>query len=151
MPDVKISPVTLVMGLAGVLILGALGWLTFGAKPGPAPPPKLTAEAREYRTNLKLSNVHMQEAESFAQGRLVEILGDVTNVGTRGVKLVEVTCVFFDYAQREVARERVFVVSGSSGGLAPGQTKPFRLPFDTLPESWNQVLPSLVIAQIQFQ
>jgi hypothetical protein len=139
------------MGLAGVLILGALGWLTFGTKPEPAQPPRLTQEAREYLGNLKLSEVHMQAAESFAQGRLVEILGNVTNTGTRSVKLVEVTCVFRDFAQREVARERVFVVSGSSGGLAPGQTKPFRLPFDTLPESWNQIMPSLVIAQIQFQ
>lgn len=151
MPDVKISPVTLVMGLAGVLIVGALGWLTFGTKPAPAPPPRLTSQARAYLENLKLSDVHMQAAESFAQGRLVEILGNVTNAGARGVKLVEVTCVFRDYAQREVARERVFVVSGSSGGLAPGQTKPFRLPFDTLPENWNQIMPSLVIAQIQFQ
>jgi len=139
------------MGLAGVLILGALGWLTFGEKPAPARPPQLTPEARAYLGNLKLSEVHMQEAESFAQGRLVEILGNVTNTGPRGVKLVEVTCVFHDYARREVARERVFVVGGSSGGLAPGQTKRFRLPFDTLPESWNQVMPSLVIAQIQFQ
>jgi len=151
LPDVKISPVTLVMGLAGVLIVGALGWLTFGTKPAPAPPPRLTSQARAYLENLKLSDVHMQAAESFAQGRLVEILGNVTNAGARGVKLVEVTCVFRDYAQREVARERVFVVSGSSGGLAPGQTKPFRLPFDTLPENWNQIMPSLVIAQIQFQ
>jgi hypothetical protein len=139
------------MGLAGVLIVGALGWLTFGPKPAPAPPPRLTQEARAYLGNLKLSDVHMQAAESFARGRLVEVLGNVTNAGMRGVKLVEVTCVFRDYAQREVARERVFVVNGSSGGLAPGQTKPFRLPFDTLPESWNQIMPSLVIAQIQFQ
>jgi len=151
LPDVKISPVTLVMGLAGVLIVGALSWLTFGTKPGPAPPPRLTSEARAYLPNLKLSEVHMQASESFAQGRLVEILGNVTNAGMRAVKVVEVTCVFRDYAQREVARERVFVVNGSSGGLAPGQTKPFRLPFDTLPESWNQIMPSLVIAQIQFQ
>ena len=151
MPDVKISPVTLVMGLAGVLILGALGWLTFGPKPAPAPPPKLTQEARAYLGNLKLSEVHMQEADSFAQGRLVEILGNVTNAGTRAVKLVEVTCIFHDYARREVARERVFVVNSSSGGLAPGQTKPFRLAFDDLANTWDQAIPTLAIAQIQFQ
>jgi hypothetical protein len=34
--------------------------------------------------------------------------------------------------------------------LMPGETKEFRLPFDTLPESWNQALPDLVIAQIVF-
>jgi hypothetical protein len=37
------------------------------------------------------------------------------------------------------------------GGLAPGETKQFRLPFDDIPENWNQVMPQLVIAQIQFQ
>jgi len=151
LPDVKISPISLVMGLAGVLIVGVLGWLTFGPKPGAAPPPQLTPEARAYRVNLKLSEVHMQAAESFAQGRLVQILGKITNVGPRPVKLVEVTCVFSDYAQREVARERVFVVGGAAGGLLPGETKPFRLAFDTLPENWNQIMPSFRIAQIQFQ
>lgn len=151
MPDVKISPVTFVVALAGVLIAGVLGWLTFGPKPAAPPPPTLTPEARAYLPSLQLSNVHMQAAESFAQGRLVEILGEVTNAGARKVKLVEVTCVFKDFSQQEVARERVFVVPPDSGGLAPNQKKSFRLPFDTIPDTWNQIMPSLIIAQIQFE
>jgi hypothetical protein len=149
--DVKISPAGIVIGLAVILILGAFGWLTFGPKPMPPPPPQLTAEAREYLANLKLSNVHMQAAESYVQSRLVEILGDVTNAGNRNVKLVEVTCVFHDYSQREIARERAYIVDGRGGALAPGKTRSFRLAFDTVPESWDQVMPSLVIAQIQFE
>jgi hypothetical protein len=149
--DVKISPVTFVVALAGVLFLGGFGWLTFGPKPAPPPPPQLTAEARAYLPNLKLSNVHMQAAESYAQGRLIEILGDVTNAGNRGVKVVEVTCVFGDYSGQPIARERVFVVGGIGGALGPGQTRSFRLPFDTIPDSWNQAMPGLVIAQIQFE
>jgi hypothetical protein len=149
--DVKISPVTFVVALAGLLFVGVFGWLTFGPKPAPPPPPQLTTEARAYLPNLKLSNVHMQAAESYAQGRLIEILGDVTNDGNRVVKLAEVTCVFHDYSGQPVARERVFVIGGSSGPLAPGKTKSFRLPFDTIPDSWNQALPGLVIAQIQFE
>ena len=151
MPDVKISPVTFVVALAGVLIAGVLGWLTFGPRPQPPPPPTLTPEARAYLSNLQLSNVHMQAAESFAQGRLVEILGEVKNAGSRKVKVVEVTCVFRDFSQQEVARERVFVVPPGTGGLAPNQTKSFRLPFDTIPDTWNQIMPSLIIAQIQFE
>jgi len=151
LPDVKISPVTFVVALAGVLIAGVLGWLTFGPKPQPPPPPTLTPEARAYLSNLQLSNVHMQAAESFAQGRLVEILGEVKNAGSRKVKVVEVTCVFRDFSQQEVARERVFVVPPGTGGLAPNQTKSFRLPFDTIPDTWNQIMPSLIIAQIQFE
>ena len=151
MPDVKISPAGIVIALAVILILGAFGWLTFGPKPLPPPKPVLTPEARQYLSNLHLTNVHMQAAESYVQSRVVEILGEITNAGTRGVRVVEVTCVFHDYSGQSVAREQAFVVSGRSGPLEPGQTKPFRLPFDDIPDTWNQVMPSLVIAQIQFE
>lgn len=151
MQDVKISPASIVIALAGILILGVFGWLTFGPKPAPPPPPVLTEEAKRYVANLGLSNVHMQAAESYVQARLVEILGDITNKGTRNVKVVEVTCLFHNYSGQVVARERALVVGGRAGSLAPGQTKPFRLPFDNIPDTWDQALPSLVIAQIQFE
>lgn len=152
MPDVKISPAGIVIGLGVVLIAGALGWLTFGPKPAPPPPPVLTAEARAYLPYLKLSNdTHMQAAESYVNSRLVEILGEITNTGNRKVKVVEVTCLFYDYSQQLVARERAYVVDGRGGALEPGKTRSFRLPFDTIPDSWNQALPTLVIAQIQFE
>lgn len=151
MPDVKISPAGIVIGLAGILIMGAFGWLTFGPKPAPLPPPRLTQEAKSYLANLALSNVHMQAAESYVNSRLVEILGDISNKGNRTVKLAEVTCVFSDYSGVEIARERALVVGGRTGPLAPGETKSFRLPFDTIPASWNQAMPTLIIAQIQFE
>ena len=37
-----------------------------------------------------------------------------------------------------------------TGGLKPGETKSFRLPFDDLPASWNQAMPQLVIAGVKF-
>ena len=151
MPDVKISPAGMVIGFGVALIAGTFGWLTFGPKPAPPPPPVLTAEARDYLTSLKLSNVRMQAAESYVQSRLVEILGDITNVGNRNIKLIQVTCVFRDYSGQDVSRERAYVVDGRGGAFEPGKTRPFRLAFDTVPESWNQALPVLVIAQIQFE
>jgi hypothetical protein len=42
-------------------------------------------------------------------------------------------------------------VSPKIGALAPEQIKPFRLPFDNVPESWNQVPQQLVVARIGFQ
>jgi hypothetical protein len=41
-------------------------------------------------------------------------------------------------------------VSKKTGGVAPGEAKTFRLPFDNIPESWNQMMPQLVIARIDF-
>jgi len=149
--DVKISPASLVMGLAAVLIFGLFGWLTFGPKPAPPPLPQLTPEARQYLPSLALSGVHMQAAENYVNARVVEILGDITNNGSRTVKLAEVTCVFHDYSGQEVARERALVVGSRGGPLRPNGTKAFRLPFDTIPDTWNQAMPTLIIAQIQFE
>jgi hypothetical protein len=139
------------MALGGALILGIFGWLTFGPAPAPPPPPKLSQEAKDYLPNLQLANVHMQAAESYVNTRLVEILGDIGNNGTRTIKLAEVTCIFRDYSGQEIARERATVIGGRPGPLPPGQTRSFRLPFDTIPQSWNQAMPTLVIAQIQFE
>lgn len=148
MADVKISPAGIVIGLGLILILGVFSWLTFGPKPAPPPPPVLTAEAKAYLNNLALSNVHMQASESMVNQRVIEILGDIKNNGGRTVRLAELTCVFKDYSGQEVKREREAIVSAP---LASGATKPFRLAFDDIPETWNQAMPALVIAQIQFQ
>jgi hypothetical protein len=155
LPDVKISPASIVIALAMILILGAFGWLTFGPKPPPPPPPVLTPEAKQYLNNLALSNVRMQAAESMVNQRVVEILGDIANKGDRTVKLAEVTCVFRDYNGTEIKRERVPIVGSpvagtTAGSLAPGASRAFRLAFDDVPPEWNQVMPALVIAQIQF-
>ena len=151
MPDVKISPASIVIALAVILILGVFGWLSFGPKPAPPPPPVLTQQARAYLGNLALSNVRMQAAESYVNQRVVEILGDITNKGDRVISTVEVTCVFRDFSNQEILRERVFVVDRQNGPLRAGQVKPFRLAFDDIPNTWNQAMPSLVIAQIQFE
>ncbi len=151
MPDVKISPASIVIALALILILGVFSWLTFGPKPQPPPPPVLTAEAKAYLGSLVFSSVRIQAAESMVNQRVVEILGDITNKGDKTVKLAEVTCVFSDYAGKELQRERVAIIGQTTGPLAPGATKAFRLAFDDLAESWNQAYPAFVIAQIQFQ
>ncbi|MCX6592625.1 MAG: FxLYD domain-containing protein [Acidobacteria bacterium] len=117
---------------------------------GPKEPTALTPEAKAYVKNLGLAGVEMKAAESFSGQQVVEILGQITNKGDRHLKTVEVMCVFYDPTGQVVARERVAIVREKTGGLKPGDTKPFRLPFDTLPASWNQAAPGLVIAAIVF-
>jgi hypothetical protein len=63
---------------------------------------------------------------------------------------VEIYCVFQDYYGQVTLRQRVPIVNPKMGGLKPGETKSFRLPFDNLPESWNQKMPQLVIASVRF-
>jgi len=136
-----------------VLAAGAAGfwYLDRAAKQPPPAPPPLTGEAKAYVRNLKLSGVDMSAHEDYFKQKIVEITGMIGNSGDRVLQLVEINCVFYDPYGQVVLRQRVPIVSRKAGGLAPGETKPFRLPFDDLPDSWNNVMPQMVIARIDFQ
>jgi hypothetical protein len=141
----------IVISLVLLLGLGGFFYLDRKAKQPPPAPPPLTGEARSYARNLKLTNVEMKAHESYLKQSVVEIVGNVQNLGDRIVKTVEINCVFYDAYGQVVLRERVPIVSPRIGAVAPEQIKPFRLPFDNVPESWNQVMPQLVMAGIEFQ
>jgi hypothetical protein len=140
-----------VIGLVLVLGLGGFLFLERAAKKPPPAPPPLTGDARAYARNLKLTNVEMKAHESYLKQSVVEIVGNIQNVGDRIVKTVEINCVFYDSYGQVVLRKRVPIVSAKIGAVAPEQIKPFRLPFDDIPESWNQMMPQLVMAAIEFQ
>src|SRR5882762_7925255 len=130
-----------------VLALGIAGFffLERASKQPPAAPPPLTDEAKAYVRNLKLANVDMTAHESFLKQSVVEITGEITNAGDRVLKSVELNCVFYDPYGQAILRQRLPIVSAQMGGLRPGAAKQFRLPFDTVPETWNNVMPQLVI------
>jgi hypothetical protein len=117
---------------------------------GSKTPLDLTAEAKGYVKNLQLADVEMKAAESYMGSQLVEITGKITNNGDRPLQQVDLNCVFYDAYSQVVLRQRVSIVRAKTGGLPPGETKSFRLPFDTLPKSWNQSMPQMVIAGILF-
>lgn len=144
-------PISLVAGAVVVALgFGAWSFYDYWARKHAPTPPVLTAEAKQYVHNLKLSEVEMKAAESYMKQKVVEITGMITNNGSRPISLVEINCVFRDAYGQVVLREPMAIVGRRTGTLAPGDKKSFRLAFDTIPESWNQSLPDLVIAQIVF-
>jgi hypothetical protein len=112
---------------------------------------ELSPEAKSYVRNLKLSGVEIKANESYFKQLVVDIVGNIGNMGDRPLRTVEIYCIFHDRYGQLILRERVPIVSARMGGLKPGETKSFRLPFDTIPESWDHQLPKLIIAGIQFQ
>lgn len=146
------------MGLAIAIALvaaagGGAAWYLTQPREATVQAPVLTQEARLYvrEGKLQLGGTEMKATDSAMAKSLIEIVGNITNSGDRKLKLVELNCVFYDPYGQVVLRERVPIVRQKTGGLAPGETKPFRMPFDNMPESWNQAMPQLVIAQIQFE
>ena len=148
--SIPLWPVVFVL----VLVVGLVGFLLYlnHAASQPAPPvPPLTGAAREYVHNgfLPISDFKMEAHESYLKQQVVEITGKIGNTGDRVIDTVEIVCVFRDPYGQMVLRERVAIVKKGSH-LAPGESKPFRLPFDNIPDGWNQAMPDLVIARIEF-
>ncbi len=139
----------LVAGSMAVVGLAAFAYLQFGPHRTAAQLP-LSPEGKAYVKSLALSDITMKATGSFANQTLVEVEGKIANTGDRSIDVIEIYCVFYDTYGQMVFRPRVPIVSSRMGGLKPGETKSFRLPFDEIPDSWNQALPYLVIAGLKF-
>lgn len=138
---------SLLVTLAIALVMAG-GALWYVNRPRPtAAPPALTPEGKAYVHNLHLSDVAMKATESYVKQTVTEIEGKVTNTGDRTVNRADVFCIFYDAYGQVILRERVQIVLSA---LKPGETRAFRLPFDDIPEGWNNQMPQLVIARIEF-
>jgi hypothetical protein len=150
---VLVIVVVAVAGLAGFWYLDRAS-----RQPPPGPPP-LTGPARAYVRFLKFvaadgrtaESPVMEAHESYLKQSVVEITGNLLNAGDRVLNSVEVNCIFYDPYGQVILRERVPVITKKMGGVAPGDAKPFRLAFDNMPDSWNQMMPQMVIAGIEFR
>jgi hypothetical protein len=133
--------------LAAVLVFGgAIVW--YLNKPlAVASAPHLTPDAKTYVRNLQLSDVTMKATESYVNQMVTEIEGKITNAGGRPIKQVDIYCIFYNRYGEVALRRRIPIVTAL---VKPGESKYFRLPFDDLPQSWNNQMPQLVIASIEF-
>jgi hypothetical protein len=138
--------VGMVVLLAGI---GGFAYVRYSAR-HPEPRLELTPEANAYVRNLQLSDVTIKANTNYMKQTIVEIEGKITNSGDRPIDLVEIYCQFYDTYNQLVLRQRMAIVNVKMGGIKPGETKSFRLPFDELPQSWNQAMPQLRIAAVKF-
>ncbi len=127
-------------------VAGGLLWFVNRPQPAAAAAP-LSADAKAYVRNLQLTAVTMKATESYAKQMLTEIEGKITNAGGRTVQHADVYCVFYNSYGEVILRERVAIVVTD---LKPGESRSFRLPFDDIPGGWNNQMPQLVIARIEF-
>lgn len=146
------APSNSLLYMAGAIALlgaGIWGYMEYASRHAGGVTP-LTPEAKAYTRNLQLSDVELKASENYFKQTVVEIEGKIANTGSRPLDTVEIYCIFHDPYGQLVLRRRLPIVGGRVGGLKPGETKSFRLPFDDLPESWNQAMPQLVIAAVKF-
>jgi hypothetical protein len=149
------SRMIIVVAVAGVIVL-MLAIAFFLREP-----PKAAKTISPYAADVKFSDFKMSAAENFIGATVSYMDGSVTNTGDKTVTRLAVEVVFRDeigqLAQREELPLRVLKTSGpypeavdlSASPLAPGQTQPFRLTFDSISAQWNHQYPEIRVTDVR--
>jgi len=102
----------------------------------------------------------MSQAGNLVGGQTTYIDGQITNKGTKTVTGITVQVAFHGFtepiAQKStmalsLIRTREPYVDTEPVGAAPilpGQTRDFRLIFDSVPQDWNQNYPEIRVIQV---
>jgi hypothetical protein len=146
---------TIFIAVAVVMGLAILVAVLFRSpqKSAPGPPPA-------YVANVKISDLKMSAAENFIGATVSYIDGTMTNSGDKTVTRAVVEVVFKDdigqLAQREEVPLRVLKTDGpypeavdlAQSPLAPGQSQPFRLTFESISAQWNHAYPDIRVTDV---
>jgi heme/copper-type cytochrome/quinol oxidase subunit 2 len=122
--------------------------------------PKSASGPPPYAASLKLSDFKMSAAENFVGATVSYVDGTITNAGNKTVTHALVEVNFKDnigqLAQREEIPMQVLKTDGpypeavdfSVSPLAPGQSKAFRLTFESISAQWNRQYPDIQITDV---
>jgi hypothetical protein len=122
--------------------------------------PKTASGPPPYAVSLKLSDFKMSAAENFVGATVSYVDGTVTNAGGKTVTHLIVEVQFKDdmgqLVQREEMPMQVLKTDGpypeavdfSVSPLAPGQSKPFRLTFESISAQWNHQYPDIQVTDV---
>jgi hypothetical protein len=145
---------TIAIAVAVVIVIAVVGAFLLRNQPRTvsAPPP--------YAANLKLSDFQMSAAENFVGATVSYVDGTVVNSGDKTVTHAMVEVTFKDdmgqLAQREEIPLQVLKTDGpypeavdfSVSPLGPGQSKPFRLTFESISAQWNHQYPEIQVTDV---
>jgi hypothetical protein len=145
---------TIAIAVAVVIVVAVVFAFLLRSQPKSAsgPPP--------YAASLKLSEFKMSAAATFVGATVSYVDGTVTNAGAKTVTHVIVQVLFKDdmgqLAQREDIPMQVLKTDGpypeavdfSVSPLGPGQSKPFRLTFESISAQWNRQYPDIQVTDV---
>jgi Protein of unknown function (DUF2393) len=147
---------------AGVIIVGLGILVVVGGRSRPDASANGTgmATADPYAPKLGISGLQMSEATSFSGAKVTYIDGQISNTGDKTLSGITVQVGFHSdvgqFAQR-IALPLSFIRTRqpyvdtepvSAAPIEPGQTRDFRLIFDTVPPDWNLQFPEIRVINV---
>jgi hypothetical protein len=121
----------------------------------------INAPADAYATHLPISNVAMSESSNLVGGKVTYLDGQIANTGDRTVTGISVQVLFRNMAhevaqnetqQLKLIRTRdpyVDVEPVSADPIHPGQSRAFRLIFDSVTQDWDGAYPEVRILKVE--
>jgi hypothetical protein len=150
----------LVIAAAVVLAVTVVLVLALGhGKNAPQVTP-ISAQPDAYAPSLAITNLAMSESANLAGGKVTYLDGHIANSGSRTVAGITVQVLFRNYAHEVAWNETqplnlirtrdpyVDIEPLSAAPLKPGDSKDFRLIFDTVPDSWDGAFPEIRIIHV---
>jgi hypothetical protein len=147
---------------AGVVVLVAavtVLLLEHGKKPATITP--INAPLDAYAASLEVGALQMSESSNLAGGKVTYVDGKIRNTGQKIVVGITVQVLFHSFT-KEVAQNDtqpmklirtkdpyVDVEPVSAAPLKPGETKEFRLSFDTVSTEWDGAYPEIRILKVE--
>ena len=149
----SLRPILIGVVIVGVVV-GLLALALRSEQPKPTEPPA-------YSASLKFSDLKTSAAQNFVGATVSYLDGTVTNTGDKTVTHAVVQITFKDDMGQTAQREELPIHVLRTGGpydeavdltmspLAPGQSKPFRLTFESISAQWNHEYPELRITDVR--
>ena len=149
----SLRPVLIGVFIVAVVVTILVLVLRSQVKPPTPPPP--------YAANLKFSELKASAAQNFVGATVSYLDGTVTNTGNQTVIHAVVQVTFKDdmgqTTQKEDVALRVLRTDGpydeavdlNLSPLAPGQSKLFRLTFESISMQWNHAYPDMAIVDVR--
>ncbi len=148
--------------VAGLVIVAAVVGLIISARhPAPANPGgAYLAPAAPYAAKLSITNLQMSQAGSMVGGQNTYLDGQITNQGDKTVTGITVQVGFWGFTKQLVGKPTmplalirtrepyVDTEPVSADPILPGQSRQFRLIFDSVPQDWNQNYPEIRMIQV---
>jgi hypothetical protein len=150
-------------GAAALIVMVAVTVFFFAGRKGAVAVPSTLQPADAYAASLPLSQMAMSESENLSGGKLTYLDGHVTNTGSRTVTGVTVQVVFandeamapqVDTLPLTLIRMKqpyIDVEAVSAEPLKPGDSREFRLTFETVPDGWNTEMPEVRVIRTELR
>jgi hypothetical protein len=149
-------------GIAGIVVLVIVGILLAAGphKQSRTTHPGTLAAADPYAASLPITGIQMSESNSISGSKETYLDGTVSNHGNKTVTGITVQVAFKDYDGRPAAvdtlplalirflKPYVDTVPVSMAPIQPGQSRPFRLIFDSIPDTWGGAYPEVRVTSV---